>query len=161
MIHALADALALWLNKLEIAELVNLAQDSRLPEPVEEEAVEPTSEPSLFPNGAAPAMKTPIRPKIFGCDLLLLASLILGSAGHSLRASDEKSPNGQKSPKSEDAYDVVILGGRVVDGTGDAWFRGDVAIRGERRARRDLSPQSRQPPQLVQGRGHDRPDRRC
>ena len=32
-------------------------------------------------------------------------------------------------------YDVVISGGRVVDGTGSAWFHGDVAIRGERIAR--------------------------
>jgi dihydroorotase/N-acyl-D-amino-acid deacylase len=32
-------------------------------------------------------------------------------------------------------YDVVITGGRVVDGTGSAWFYGDVGIRGERIAR--------------------------
>jgi dihydroorotase/N-acyl-D-amino-acid deacylase len=32
-------------------------------------------------------------------------------------------------------YDVVITGGRVVDGTGAAWFYGDVAIRGDRIAR--------------------------
>ena len=29
-------------------------------------------------------------------------------------------------------YDVVIRGGRVVDGTGNPWFNGDVAIRGNR-----------------------------
>ena len=29
-------------------------------------------------------------------------------------------------------YDVVIRNGRVVDGTGNAWFLGDVAIRGDR-----------------------------
>jgi len=29
-------------------------------------------------------------------------------------------------------YDVVIEGGRVVDGTGNAWYPGDVAIRGDR-----------------------------
>jgi N-acyl-D-amino-acid deacylase len=29
-------------------------------------------------------------------------------------------------------YDVLITGGRVVDGTGSAWFYGDVAIRGDR-----------------------------
>jgi N-acyl-D-amino-acid deacylase len=32
-------------------------------------------------------------------------------------------------------YDVVIEGGRIVDGTGNAWFTGDVAIKGARIAR--------------------------
>ena len=36
---------------------------------------------------------------------------------------------------SRHAFDVVILGGRVVDGTGNAWFHGDVALRGDRIAR--------------------------
>ena len=31
--------------------------------------------------------------------------------------------------------DVVLLGGRVVDGTGAAWFYGDVGIKGDRIAR--------------------------
>ena len=30
------------------------------------------------------------------------------------------------------AYDVVIANGRVIDGTGNAWFRGDIGIRGDR-----------------------------
>lgn len=34
-----------------------------------------------------------------------------------------------------DAYDVVIENGRVGDGTGASWFRGDVAIEGDRIAR--------------------------
>src|SRR5262245_26159614 len=33
---------------------------------------------------------------------------------------------------AEGPYDVVLTGGRVVDGTGAAWFLGDVAIRGDR-----------------------------
>jgi N-acyl-D-amino-acid deacylase len=33
------------------------------------------------------------------------------------------------------SYDVVITGGRVIDGTGSAWFHGDVGIRGDRIAR--------------------------
>ena len=32
-------------------------------------------------------------------------------------------------------YDIVIANGRVVDGSGNAWFHGDVAIRGDRIAR--------------------------
>src|SRR5687768_2011678 len=32
-------------------------------------------------------------------------------------------------------YDLIIENGRVVDGTGAAWFYGDVAIRGDRIAR--------------------------
>jgi N-acyl-D-amino-acid deacylase len=32
-------------------------------------------------------------------------------------------------------YDLVISGGRIVDGTGNAWFYGDVAVRGDRIAR--------------------------
>lgn len=34
-----------------------------------------------------------------------------------------------------ETYDFVISGGRVVDGSGNAWFYGDVAIRGDRIAR--------------------------
>ena len=32
----------------------------------------------------------------------------------------------------QEAYDVVIEGGRIVDGTGNAWYPGDVGIRGDR-----------------------------
>lgn len=28
-------------------------------------------------------------------------------------------------------YDLIIRGGRIIDGTGNAWFRGDIAIQGE------------------------------
>jgi dihydroorotase/N-acyl-D-amino-acid deacylase len=33
---------------------------------------------------------------------------------------------------SDGGYDVVISGGRIVDGSGNAWFYGDVGIRGDR-----------------------------
>src|SRR5687768_11902104 len=37
-------------------------------------------------------------------------------------------------------YDVLILHGTIVDGTGSPWFRGDVAIRGDRIAAVGLLP---------------------
>jgi dihydroorotase/N-acyl-D-amino-acid deacylase len=44
-------------------------------------------------------------------------------------------PGGAAARPATVPYDVVILGGRVVDGTGNAWFRGDVAFLGDRIAR--------------------------
>jgi len=32
-------------------------------------------------------------------------------------------------------YDVVIHGGRLIDGTGNPWFYGDVAVKGGKIAR--------------------------
>lgn len=57
---------------------------------------------------------------------LILIALLFALLGSTLRA---------QSVGSEQAYDVVILNGRVVDGTGNSWFYGDVAIRGDRIAR--------------------------
>ena len=37
---------------------------------------------------------------------------------------------GQDRPR--EPYDVVIRGGKIVDGTGNPWFEGDIAIRGDR-----------------------------
>jgi N-acyl-D-amino-acid deacylase len=37
--------------------------------------------------------------------------------------------------ESTDTYDVVILNGRIVDGTGNPWFLGDIAVKNERIAR--------------------------
>jgi N-acyl-D-amino-acid deacylase len=44
-------------------------------------------------------------------------------------------PAGGAPGPAGEPYDVVITGGRVVDGTGNPWFYGDVAIRGDRIAR--------------------------
>ena len=38
----------------------------------------------------------------------------------------------QSSPPQRPRYDLVIQNGRIVDGTGAPWFRGDVAIAGDR-----------------------------
>src|SRR5258706_13925382 len=44
----------------------------------------------------------------------------------------------------DSTYDLVIANGRVVDGAGNPWFNGDVAIRGDRIAR--IVRRGQQPP---------------
>jgi N-acyl-D-aspartate/D-glutamate deacylase len=36
------------------------------------------------------------------------------------------------TPAEDAAYDLVLRNGKIVDGTGNPWFRGDVAVRGDR-----------------------------
>lgn len=50
--------------------------------------------------------------------IMIMLALLLGLAGHPLTA--------------QDAFDVIIRNGRVLDGTGNDWFRADVALRGDR-----------------------------
>lgn len=40
-------------------------------------------------------------------------------------------------------YDVIIRGGRIIDGTGSPWYRGDIAIQGDRIAAIGLLPGAR------------------
>lgn len=51
-----------------------------------------------------------------------------------LLSSCTANPRPAEAPQSEQ-FDVLITGGRVVDGTGNPWFYGDVAISGDRVAR--------------------------
>ncbi len=39
------------------------------------------------------------------------------------------------SATADEPYDLVIRGGKIVDGSGNPWFQGDVAIRGDRIAK--------------------------
>ena len=48
-----------------------------------------------------------------------------------LAACAPAAPSATPAPAT-DAYDVIVENGRLVDGTGAAWFHGDLAIRGDR-----------------------------
>ena len=41
-------------------------------------------------------------------------------------------PPPRPAPAPPGAYDIIIEGGRIVDGSGNAWYAGDVGIRGDR-----------------------------
>ncbi len=55
-----------------------------------------------------------------------IAALAACRAGHGATSA---------GPAAEARYAVIISGARVVDGTGNAWFLGDVGIRSDRIAR--------------------------
>ena len=59
--------------------------------------------------------------KTLGVALLLLATAFLAD---SCAPSEDGKPMGP--------YDVIITNARIIDGTGNPWFRGDVGIRGKR-----------------------------
>jgi N-acyl-D-aspartate/D-glutamate deacylase len=48
--------------------------------------------------------------------------------------SQQGAPDPAHRNTEKDAYDLLIRNGRIVDGTGNPWFYGDVAIRGDRLA---------------------------
>ncbi len=52
----------------------------------------------------------------------MLAACVLAALGQ---------PSANAEPPPPD-YDLVIRNGRIVDGTGNPWYRGDVAVRGDR-----------------------------
>lgn len=56
---------------------------------------------------------------------------VLLAAACAPRGGVEQAPGATPS----DRFDVIIAGGRIIDGTGNAWYYGDVAIRGDRIAR--------------------------
>jgi N-acyl-D-amino-acid deacylase len=57
--------------------------------------------------------------------LIIFLSFITAFPGSSAALSEADNP-------PDEPYDVLVLNGRVVDGTGNAWFYGDIAILGDR-----------------------------
>ena len=55
------------------------------------------------------------------------AAMLVAACGSTPRSSSEA-----PSPAADGAYDMIIVNGRVVDGSGNAWFYGDVALRGDK-----------------------------
>ena len=58
--------------------------------------------------------------------IVAAAALVFG-CGSAPRGSSEA-----PAPAGDGPYDVIIMNGRVVDGSGNAWFYGDVALRGDK-----------------------------
>ena len=58
------------------------------------------------------------------------SSALIASVAFVLAGCAGSAHPGTMSP--EGSYDVVISGGKLVDGTGNSWFYGDVGLRGER-----------------------------
>ncbi|HEX5725425.1 MAG TPA: D-aminoacylase [Longimicrobiaceae bacterium] len=70
---------------------------------------------------------------------LLRAPLLLAAAALAACTPPASTPGTDAAP----VYDLLVRGGRIVDGTGSPWFRGDVAIRGGRIAAVGLLPGAR------------------
>ncbi|HEV7704696.1 MAG TPA: D-aminoacylase [Gemmatimonadaceae bacterium] len=62
--------------------------------------------------------------------LSLRSFLALAAASLVLAACAGNAHTGTTSP--DGSYDVVISGGKIVDGTGNPWYYGDVALKGDR-----------------------------
>ena len=66
------------------------------------------------------------------CAMSVSAVLLLaGMAGCTQPVAPPASPPAGQSPSQAAAFDVVIRGGRVVDGTSNPWFVADVGIKGD------------------------------
>ena len=77
----------------------------------------------------------------WGIVLLLIASYTSRSYGQSNAA--QPSAQVKQPAQGQESFDLILRNGRIVDGTGNPWFRSDVGIRGDRIARLGrISPNS-------------------
>ena len=65
---------------------------------------------------------------------LRTSTLATAVAAFTIACSGATSSAGRVAPSAagDSTYDVIIVNGRVVDGSGNAWFYGDVALKGDR-----------------------------
>jgi N-acyl-D-amino-acid deacylase len=66
--------------------------------------------------------------------IVAIVSFGAGSRAHS-RSTGQSATQADRSDARPAAYDLLIRGARIVDGTGSPWYRGDVAISGDTIAR--------------------------
>ena len=77
----------------------------------------------------------------WGIVLLLISSYTSRSYGQSNAA--QPSAQVKQPAQGQESFDLILRNGRIVDGTGNPWFRSDVGIRGDRIARLGrISPNS-------------------
>jgi N-acyl-D-amino-acid deacylase len=73
------------------------------------------------------------------CLVLVVVTSFVPTNGQTVVPPESTGPRvraeGEVTRPATNPYDVVIIGGRVIDGTGNAWFHGDVALQGGRIAR--------------------------
>lgn len=77
------------------------------------------------------SLNIPHRAGHFRCSPFLLAFALIATAGHFSQA-EAQDPRTSPSARASERFDVLIKGGRVLDGTGNAWVRADVGIRDSR-----------------------------
>src|SRR5437016_4418615 len=66
--------------------------------------------------------------KAAACQRVAMVVFCAWSAAANAKAAAQSA----RPPAADSTYDLVIVNGKVVDGTGNPWFYGDVAIRGDR-----------------------------
>lgn len=84
----------------------------------------------LTPRGHMNAVRI-VRRRLLRNSFALSIALNALVACTSARRANVAVPSSRAVP-GDSTYDVVIVNGKVVDGTGNPWFYGDVAIRGDR-----------------------------
>ncbi|MFL5540242.1 MAG: hypothetical protein ACJ8J0_14725, partial [Longimicrobiaceae bacterium] len=72
-----------------------------------------------------PSARQPTRPSRA---LVIVLAAAAGTAAAAVQPIAAPAPRTEQPPP----YDLLIRGGRIIDGTGSPWYRGDVAIRGDR-----------------------------